>query len=157
MSGQLRIEYLADHPERLSELREWFEREWGAYYGPGGPGDAASDLLRYSNRSGLPVGLIALRGEELCGIAALKPESISTHPHLAPWAAAGLVRREYRRQGIGARLLSGLEGVARDRGYEHIYCGTATAGTLLIRSGWEFMERLEYHGDDLAIYRKGLL
>ena len=156
MNPSLRIEHLADHPDRLPELREWFETEWASYYGPDGPGNAGEDLLWYSNRSTLPVGLIALRGDELCGIAALKPESISTHPHLAPWAAAGLVRREHRRQGIGARLLGRLEGVARDLGYERIYCGTATAGNLLVRSGWEFMERIEYHGDDLAIYQKDL-
>jgi GNAT superfamily N-acetyltransferase len=157
MNDPLRIEYLADHPGRLPELREWFETEWESYYGPDGPGDAESDLLWYSNRSTLPVGLIALRGDDLCGIAALKPESISTHPHLAPWAAAGLVRRDYRRQGIGAQLLNGLEDVARDLGYERIYCGTATAGSLMVRSGWEFMERLQYHGDDLVIYQKGLI
>ena len=73
--------------------------EWAAYYGPGGPGDAKQDLLAYSSRETLPVGLIAFYDDQLCGVAALKAHSISAHPHLAPWAAAGLVLPQFRGPG----------------------------------------------------------
>ena len=50
VDSKLRIEPLADHPEVLPVLKEWFETAWESYYGPVGPGDAQRDLLAYTNR-----------------------------------------------------------------------------------------------------------
>jgi GNAT superfamily N-acetyltransferase len=152
----LRIGYLADHPEVMPVLREWFETEWADYYGPGGPGDARNDLALYASRKKLPIGLVGFSGGQLCGIAALKPESISTHAHLYPWAAAGLVAPGFRRRGIGAALLSALEHVASELGYSTIYCATSTAISLLKRGGWVFMECVRHDGEDVSIYQKAL-
>jgi GNAT superfamily N-acetyltransferase len=152
----IRIAYLADHPEALPGLVTLFETEWEEYYGPDGPGDAEHDLLAYSGRDRLPIGVVAFCDGRLCGIAALKPDSISTHTHLGPWAAAGLVLPELRRRGIGAHLLQALEEVARDLGHTALYTGTSTASSLLERNGWELVERLDYHGEDLSIYRKAI-
>jgi GNAT superfamily N-acetyltransferase len=156
MSTRLCISNLADHPEAVPVIRRWFETEWAAYYGPSGPGDAEQDLLAYSSLGQLPVGLIAWYDEQLCGIAALKSHSISTHTHLGPWAAAGLVLPQFRGRGIGSSLLCALEAVARGFGYSTIYCGTATAIGLLERNGWQFMERVRYDGEDVSIYQKAL-
>ena len=92
MDSKFRIEPLADHPEAIPILKEWFESEWGSYYGPSGQGDAQRDLLAYANLGALPFGAVALDEHELCGVAALRAESIATHTHLTPWAVAGLVR-----------------------------------------------------------------
>ena len=156
MSTRLRIAKLADHPEAIPVIRRWFEMEWAAYYGPGGPGDAEQDLLAYSSREKLPVGLIAFDDDQLCGIAALKAHSMSTHTHLGPWAAAGLVRPPFRGRGIGSSLVRALEEVARGFGYSTIYCGTATAMGLLERNGWQFMDRGRYDGEEVSIYQKAL-
>jgi len=91
---------------------------------------------------------------ELCGVAALKSESITTHSHLSPWAAAGLVNPLYRRRGIGADLVRVLEGTARSLGYSRIYCGTSTANRILERRGWQFVEEVMYNGEDVSIYEK---
>jgi GNAT superfamily N-acetyltransferase len=152
----LRISHLADHPEAIPVIRRWFEEEWAAYYGPGGPGDAARDLRAYSGRGELPVGLIAFYDEQLCGIAALTAQSIRTHTHLGPWAAAGLVRPPFRGRGVGSCLLRALEEVARGLGYATMYCGTATAIGLLKRHGWQCLERVIYEGEQVSIYHKAL-
>jgi GNAT superfamily N-acetyltransferase len=153
---RVRIEYLADHPEALPVLRRWFETEWATYYGPGGPGSAKQDLTAYSSRGQLPICVVAYLGERLCGIAALTPDSIRTHRHLGPWAAAGLVPPEFRRRGIGTRLIRALEAMAKERGYPAIYAGTSTATGLLERNGWQLIERVQYHGEDVSIYQKAL-
>ena len=153
---QLRVAYLADHPEVLPVLRSWFETEWVDYYGPAGPGDAEKDLRAYSSREALPVGLVAFSEEHLCGIGVLKRDSVATHTHLSPWAAAGLVAPSFRRRGIGSRLLMGLEGVATALGYSMLYCGTSTAASLLKRSGWQLVECVLYESEDLSIYQKAL-
>jgi GNAT superfamily N-acetyltransferase len=156
MNPKLWIAPLADYPETLPVLKQWFETEWASYYGPNDPGDAEKDLLACASRHKLPVGLVAFLGEELCGIAALKHESLTTHAHLCPWVAARLVSPPHRGKGIGTRLLMALEDAARRFGYPRIYCGTSTAVSLLRRSGWQFMERIAYHGEDVSIYEKAL-
>jgi GNAT superfamily N-acetyltransferase len=151
-----RIEFLADYPELIPMLKEWFETEWGSYYGPGGPGDAQRDLLAYANRGALPVGVVAFCADDLCGIAALKAESIASHRHLSPWAAVGLVSPSYRRRGIGSELVRALEDVARALGHTRIYCGTSSATRLLERRHWQFMERVRHDGEPVSIYQKAL-
>lgn len=156
MNGTLSIELLAAHPEVLPLLKEWLEAEWPSYYGTVGPGDARRDLQAFANHGSLPVGVVALRGGRVCGVAALKAESIASHRHLSPWAAAGLVSPSERRQGIGAQLLEALEREARTLGFRHIYCGTSTAASLLQRCGWQLIESIIHEGQGLGIYRKAL-
>lgn len=156
VSASCLIDYLADHPEALPFLERLFLDEWPGYYGHDGPGNAQTDLLAYANRRGLPVGLVALIDSVPCGVAALKTESISTHRHLSPWIGGAVVVAHMRRQGIGAQLVAGLEDVARTLGYASIYSGTASAGSLLDRAGWQFMERIQYNGEQIGIYQKDL-
>ena len=156
MSPEVRIGYLVDHPEALPTLEQLFQSEWATYYGAAGPGNARQDLVAYSNRGQLPVGVVAFLGTEPCGVAALKAESISTHKHLTPWIGGGMVAPQFRRHGIGTRLVSALENVARDLGFTTIYSGTSTANGLLIREGWRCMGVVQYDGEAVSIYEKTL-
>ena len=156
MSSNVRIERLALHPGLLPLLKVWFESEWPAYYGPRGPGDAETDLRAYSNGPALPVGLVAFRDHKVRGVAALKAQSIASHPDLGPWAGAGLVPPKYRRQGIGTKLLHAVETVARDLGFPRVYCATSTSVSLLERSAWQLLERITHNGELVAIYAKTL-
>ncbi len=156
MSSEIRIGYLVDHPEALPVLERLFQTEWPAYYGPAGPGNAIQDLAAYSNRAGLPVGVVAFSGSEPCGVAALKADSIATHTHLGPWIGGGMVAPHLRRRGIGARLVAALEAVARDLGFRTVYAGTSTADSLLVRGGWQFIEVVQYDGQAVSIYEKAL-
>ena len=156
MNQHLQIVPIASHPEVLLELRQWFESEWPEYYGEDGPGNAEADLAAFAGTDQLPVGIVAFQEGELCGVAALKVESIASHRHLCPWAAAGLVKASKRREGIGAQLLHALEQQAERLGFNSIYCATATSESLLQRSGWELLERIEHQGEQLGVYRKQL-
>jgi GNAT superfamily N-acetyltransferase len=156
MAGAISFEPLAEHRELLPTLKQWFEAEWPTYYGAGGPGDAQRDLSAFANRHSLPVGILALRNQRVCGIAALKAESIATHKHLSPWAAAGFVVPGERGHGIGTGLVAALGREARTLGFRHIYCATGTAESLLRRCGWQFLERIVHDNEPLSIYRKAL-
>ena len=76
MMNAVQIELLADHPEAIPILQDWFEREWAPYYGPEGPGVAINDLRDSCNRDDLPISLVAILDGEFVGTAALKAESI---------------------------------------------------------------------------------
>lgn len=156
VTATITISYLAEHPELLPTLQVWFESEWPAHYGLGGRGNARQDLFSYSNRGCVPVGLIAIRGNKLCGIAALKSEPFPSHPHLSPWVGAALVKPSLRRQGIGHELIQSLESEARALGHEKIYCATATSATLLERCAWQLIERVQHEGQRVCVYEKAL-
>ena len=156
MSEAVAIHPLASHPEALPELCRLLEAEWPSWYGPGGQGCAHEDLSAFSAPTGLPFGVVAVQGGEVCGIAALKAESIPSHRHLRPWAAAGLVKPALRGHGIGSMLLARLEQQARIEGFAEIHCATATAESLLQRRHWQLVERVTHEGQDLGVYRKGL-
>lgn len=150
------IEPLAQHQQAIAVLREWFEAEWPSYYGAGGRGSALSDLQACANEGSLPVGVVALRAGSVCGVAALKAESIASHLHLSPWAAAGLVHPSMRGQGIGSLLLGALEEQARKLGFTRIFCGTSTAQSLLQRCGWQLLENINHEGKSLGVFNKAL-
>jgi GNAT superfamily N-acetyltransferase len=156
MSSNVRIERLALHPGLLPLFKVWFQSEWPAYYGPSGPGDAEADLRAYANGHALPVGLVAFRDNEVCGVAALKAQSIASRSDFSPWAGAGLVSPKYRRQGVGTRLLHGVETVAKELGFPRVYCATSTSVSLLERNGWQLVERITHDGELVAIYQKAL-
>src|SRR5882724_4227855 len=152
MANEIRIERLANHREHLPMIVQWFEREWPAHYGANGQADAEADLRSYGGNSELPIGIIAFCDGEPCGVAALKRDSIPIRSHLTPWAGAGFVLPSFRRRGIGASLLAGVEQVAREFGFGRVYCATSTSASLLERSGWHFIERINHAGEVLSIY-----
>ena len=104
-------QFHTEHPEALPLLKQWFENEWELYYSSTCEGSAEKDLLAFSSQSKLPIGVVAYMNGELCGIMALKAQSIVTHSHLRPWAAAGLVECM---TGAAAELVGCLTGAAAE-------------------------------------------
>jgi GNAT superfamily N-acetyltransferase len=149
------ISPLARHVQHVAVLAAWFRQEWPDWYGPGGRGCAQTDLQAFaSSQTKLPVGLVVLQEGVPIGVGALKAESLPSHRHLSPWAAAGFVVPAFRGQGIGGLLLAALVSHAHRLGYSSVYCGTATAISLLRRNGWSEIDRIEHEGQALAIFQK---
>lgn len=152
------IERLGAESLHLTMLADRLVQEWPDWYGETGPGDARADLRAWSHgRPALPLAMVALQGDEPVGVAALKAESIANHRHLAPWAAAGWVRPDRRRAGVGAQLLAALEAQAAMLGFEAVYCATATADTLLARAGWQVVAHGHQGDEAMRIWRRTLL
>jgi GNAT superfamily N-acetyltransferase len=158
MFPDISIRPLRDCPTALAPLAAEFEAEWPDWYGPGAPGDAAADLAAYANPEGrIPVGIVALdpSGAPL-GTAALKAAFTPEFAPLTPWASAGWVAPSLRRQGLGARLIRGLEEEARRLGFANIYCATSTAITLLEREGWTPHAQTVHDGHQIRIFQRAL-
>ena len=154
MSPTLTVEPLARHRDLLPLLAEWFVSEWPSWYGPAGEGNVAQDLQQFSaSEAKLPIGFVALLNGKPVGAGALKTESIPSHRHLTPWAAAGYVLPSQRGQGIGAALLRSMLVHARSLGHMHVYCGTSSAESLLLRAGWAAIEVTQHAGKPLTVFR----
>ena len=150
----MRIVHLADAPEVLPTLIDWFVDEWTPWYGPGGGGDAANDLASCLNRDEIPLALVALdASEEVLGTAALKPESVGSETGSGPWLAALLVDREHRHRGIGTALIEAIEAEAWRLGFASLYTSTDVAESLLRRRGWQAVGTAESLRGTITIYR----
>jgi GNAT superfamily N-acetyltransferase len=150
---QIRTALLVDHLEALPPLAQGFEAQWPDWYGASGPGDALADLQSFARRTGLPLGVVVLDGPVVCGVAALKAQSIDAFAHRGPWAAAGYVTPEKRGQGLGAVLLRGLVQEAARQGHDAVYCGTATATRLLEREGWRWCGEAAQNESVVQVYK----
>ena len=138
----------------MPAMSHWLLSEWPDWYGEGGPGNLNADVKAFaSSELTLPIGFVALDDGVTVGFGALKAESIPSHRHLGPWAAAGFVLPARRGQGIGAFLLQALVDHAGKLGYEHVYCGTSTSVSLLRRAGWEVIEEIVHAGESMVIFR----
>ena len=152
----LSVRPLSQQPALKPLVGSWLLSEWPAWYGPGGEGDLERDIEAFAaSERQLPVGLVAFLGESPVGFGSLKQGSISSHPHLFPWAASGYVVPVHRGQGIGAFLLRSLSAHAMNLGYAQVYCGTSTATSLLVRAGWHSVEQVQHAGKPLTIFRSG--
>lgn len=154
MAPTLLIVPLREQPDAAGFFAPLFEREWPNWYGPGGQGNAATDLAAFANPAGeLPVGVLAVAADgSRVGVAALKAASLPGFGHLTPWASAGFVVPGMRRQGVGAALLRALLVEARRLGYPFVYCATATAASLLDRQGGRLVKRVEHEGSTVSVY-----
>lgn len=155
MPSAVKVELLARRRDTLPTFAALFREEWPRWYGEGGPGNAEADLAAFAaSETELPVGVVATLDGSPVGVGALKVESLASHKHLTPWAAAGFVLPSHRGRGIGAALLEALVRHAGHLGYPFVYCGTATSVSLLCRSGWSELERINHEGEPLVIFRK---
>ena len=149
-----RIVHLVDAPKAAATLERWFVEEWGPWYGPGGKGDARSDLAACRSRDELPICLVAVNADnEVLGTASLKSESVGSELGVGPWLAAVLVTEEHQGQGIGTALVQTIEETAARLGFEFIYTSSDTAGSILERRGWQAFGRTESMRGPVTIYR----
>ena len=141
------------HRELMPLVAEWFTSEWPDWYGAGGQGNVMNDIEAFANSEiSLPVGMIIFENDIPVGAGALKKQSIPSHKHLSPWAAAGYVVPTHRGRGLGASLLQALVSKAKTLGFERVYCGTSTAERLLTRAGWHTLEITFHSGKQLTIF-----
>ena len=148
------VEPLASYPHLVGLIAGWFTAQWPDWYGPAGPGDVHADLRAFSaSEHRLPVALVAFELGRPIGVGALKAASIASHRHLSPWAAAGYVLPQRRGCGAGAALLRALVAHAGKLGHARVYCGTSTAESLLLRSGWSVHEVTLHDGQALTIFQ----
>ena len=130
----MKIEFLSDYPDTISQLVSWYISQWDPYYGVAGPGDARADLEARLNRDKLPIGLVATEAGKVVATVALDLDATT---HLSPSITGLLVGQNHRGKGIGTALIKSCVGIARDLGYGRIYISTNVLDNLLVRMGWQ--------------------
>lgn len=150
----MKIEYLADHPECIPELATLHFAEWSFL----NPGESLDDkkayLKRLCSRHGVPSFIIAIEDGELVGSASLIAQDMDDRPDLTPWLADVFVKPEYRGRGIATSLIQRIESEARIAGIVRLYLYTPDAAKLYQKLGWRIFEACQYKGVEVLIMVK---
>jgi GNAT superfamily N-acetyltransferase len=152
----MRIEYLATNPDRLREVAELHFGEWPS---PelGDSVDAREKKLSVCCSWGeVPLGVIALDQDDLCGFALLVPQDFELRPNLSPWLAGVFVRPGHRKRGVGSALVERIQYEATALGLKTLYLYTAHSETLYARLGWKVIERCPHRSRDYAVMEREL-
>ena len=149
----LKIALLADHPEALLTLTQWFRAQWPDYFAGRTDEDMAQDFQGEAQRTGLPVRLVAFGDDgTLAGTVVLRERAMDALPDFSPGLGGLFVTPAHRGGGVGSALVRAGMDIAHTQGHASLYAGTAVAGGLLARLGWEPLTTLQHEDERLTLY-----
>lgn len=146
------IAFLADHPETIPTLANWFRAQWSHYYADWTQAELEQDFLEDTSRDRLPCRLVAFENDQLVGTIILREQN-NTAPEFQPELGGLYVVESHRGHGVGTELVRTGMKLADDLGYETVYATTVSAVGILERLGWEFIKTVNHDDGQLALYR----
>ena len=148
----IEIAYLADYPEMIPQLANWFRAQWPDYFAGRSESEIAQDFISEAKRDGIPLRLVAVVNGELAGTVTLRERAMNATPAFHPGLGGLYVAEKYRKQGIGTALVRSCMDVAREQGFSQMYTATVTAGEIMERLGWERIATVSIDGEQQVIY-----
>ncbi len=152
----LSIEFLADHPNQVSQLATWFSEEWGRRNPQNSIEEVTQRLNRRMNIDSLPIAFVGFLDGKLVASASIKIREMETHPQYEHWLGAVYVDVAYRGVGIGSQIVQRTALEAKRLGVHNLYLYTRSHEDFYIYLGWEPIERPHYHGHEVVIMRQNL-
>jgi GNAT superfamily N-acetyltransferase len=148
------IAYLADHPEAIPVLAEWFANEWGGV----GPRNTVEgyrqSLSDRANRDRLPVCLLGLLDGEPVATATLKFREIEYSEAADFWLGAVYVRGDLRGRGHGGGIVAAAEALAVARHFTPLYLYTPSNEALYCHLGWQTVGTTTADGKPATVMAK---
>ncbi|KQR75960.1 GNAT family N-acetyltransferase [Rhizobium sp. Leaf341] len=140
MPGDIIISDLRDVPHFRAIMTD---RLWTAWWRDEGlitRDQLARKIDENLGSTGIPIGLIAHRGDVFCGTVSVIEDDMPARPQYRPWLAALWVEDGARRQGVGERLIdTALDKVSGLAPEIHLYC-TPENTPFYERRGWNRLE-----------------
>jgi len=137
---------LSKQPHHIPTLANWHHAEW-AYLNPGGTLEQRIDKMQgYLGDELVPSTYVYKQAGRLAGSAAIIHSDMDSRPELAPWLASVYVAPEFRRQGIGSKLVEHVMSQARAGGVVRLYLFTPDRADFYTKLGWTTMAEEKYRG-----------
>ncbi len=137
-------------PQHLETLARWHQKEWD-YLNPNGSlSKRMLEMQNHLNSDFIPTTFVALNNE-LCGSAAIIEHDMSTRTELGPWLASVYVSPQFRKKGIGTKLVRHATKQAKDQGLSKLYLFTPDQENFYYRLGWSFFEKTSYQNHNVTI------
>jgi len=150
--GSLTIDLLADRPEAIPVLAEWFFAEWHRFDGRK-PGEIRRQLTENLNRHSLPVTFVARLEGRLAGTVSIDMTDLPGFDELSPWLASLIVHPSARGQGIGSMLVRCATDFAGSHRIGQLFLWTAGQTRIYECSGWKTIGASSYGGVPIKLMR----
>jgi predicted N-acetyltransferase YhbS len=135
------ITHLYRHPEHVRRVARWIYDEFWTDKPDASPQWLEERLREATTDSEIPMSWLAVVDNEPAGTVNLIECDNDQRPDLSPWLAALLVLPEYRKRGIGSKLVDECVAGARRLGVKRLYLGTDIP-EYYERLGWHIHERV---------------
>jgi len=149
----LTIALLADHPEAVATLAEWFAGEWGDPDRPGAAETYRHSLPQRANRDRLPLCLLGLLEDDLVATATLKFREIEYSPEADFWLGSVYVREDARGHGHGRTIVAAAETLATAKRFTPLYLYTPSKQALYAHLGWQAVGETHADGKPAVVMR----
>jgi len=153
----IEFEYLADRPESIPQVVDWWFAVWADYM------DASRDkiaehLVASLSKDKLPLYILAIKHGEPVGTAALKLHELEElFPDKQYWLGSVFVDSKHRGNNIGTELSQRVIEIAKLRSIPQLYLQTLSPhGGLYTKLGWKPVERFSNKGVDTVLMLKSL-
>jgi GNAT superfamily N-acetyltransferase len=103
-------------------------------------------LTEFTRNRAAGLALMAKFDGVLAGTCLLVPRELEPCHPVSPWLAGLYVDPEFRRHGVGRRLVRAIEDEARLRGNDHLYLYTDSAIGYYERQGWIVQDKFDWKG-----------
>lgn len=142
---------VCDAPHAIPTLAEWHFGQWGKWNPENTIEKRIERLQRQTDKSRLPMTIVALYGADPIGSASLVLADLETKEELSPWLASVFVEPNWRDQGVGTSLVQKVCDLAIAMQFDRIYLFTPDKERFYRGLGWKPVERSEYRGDPIVI------
>src|SRR5687768_7541931 len=142
---------LREMPEAGRLLAQAFKDAWPDFFANRSVEEIEEVMFKEGGE--LPAILVASADGRVAGTVALRARSVETHEHLGPWVTGLWVAPDLRGLGLGRDLMHAITEEAAARGFREIYAVTNTARGLFEKLGWNRVEEILYHGEEVTLYR----
>ena len=142
---------VCEQPQYLPTLARWHHEQW-SYLNPDVSLDQRIGKMQ-SHLEGLfiPSTYLILTQGKLAGSAAMVRRDMDTHPELSPWLASVFIAPEFRRQGLGSRVVSRVMAEANAHAVEQLYLFTPDQVPFYKKLGWETLTQENYRGAEVTV------
>jgi len=147
----MQIEYLADHTNAIPTIAQWAYEEWAYLHPERTYTDVERLIAEGSNKEGIPISLVATVKGKVIGWAVLKASDFKARPNLGPWLGGLFVEKQYRRKGVGTRLVREIEGLSARLGVGRLFLVTDDVEDFYSGLGWSVRERVESKGISVVV------
>ena len=148
----MQILNLNEIPGHLETLARWHQEQW-QYFNPRGTlAERIERMKSHLSPEFIPTTFVAT-DQELFGSAAIIQHDMDTRKDLSPWLASVFVASEFRRQGIGSKLVRHVMEQAHQNQINTLYLFTPDREAFYAKLGWETFEKTKYRGYAVTIMR----
>jgi len=153
----LAFEYLADRPEDVPLIIEWWRSVWADRMGDDIP-HAEEQLHTSLSKTDLPIHILATLEGVPVGTAALKQQELGdVFPDFQYWLGSVFVAEGVRHGQIASHLSQRIVEIARLLKLPHLYLQTINLdGGLYSKLGWQPVTEFTYKGEHALLMVKEL-